>query len=113
MTRVFSGIQPTGEIHLGNYLGALRFWASKQNQYECFFSIVDLHAITSPQTHAELRAKTLDTAAILLAIGIDPLASTLFVQSHVREHAALAWVLNCLTTLGELRRMTQFKDKTS
>ena len=113
MARSFSGIQPTGGIHLGNYLGALRFWASEQNQYECFFSIVDLHAITSPQTPAELRAKTLDTAAILLAIGIDPLASTLFVQSHVHEHAELAWVLNCLTTLGELRRMTQFKDKVS
>ncbi|MGB7436090.1 MAG: tryptophan--tRNA ligase [Candidatus Acidiferrum sp.] len=113
MVRVFSGIQPTGDIHLGNYLGALRFWVSEQNRHECFFSIVDLHAITSPQNPAELRAKTLDTAAILLAIGIDPLASTLFVQSHVREHAELAWVLNCLTTLGELRRMTQFKDKTS
>jgi len=113
MVRVFSGIQPTGDIHLGNYLGALRFWVSEQNRYECFFSIVDLHAITSPQNPAELRAKTLDTTAILLAIGIDPLASTLFLQSHVREHAELAWVLNCLTTLGELRRMTQFKDKAS
>lgn len=82
MARVFSGIQPTGEIHLGNYLGALRFWASEQNQYECFFSIVDLHAITSAQNPAELRAKTLDTAALLLAIGIDPLASALFVQSQ-------------------------------
>jgi tryptophanyl-tRNA synthetase len=111
MARSFSGIQPTGDIHLGNYLGALRFWVGEQNQYECFFSIVDLHAITSPQSPAELRAKTLDTAAILLAIGIDPLASTLFIQSHVCEHAELAWILNCLTTLGELRRMTQFKDK--
>ena len=109
----FSGIQPTGDIHLGNYLGALRFWVSEQNQYECFYSIVDLHAITSPQNPAELRAKTLDTAALLLAIGIDPLASTLFVQSHVHEHAELAWVLNCFATLGELRRMTQFKDKAS
>ena len=113
MVRVFSGIQPTGDIHLGNYLGALRWWVSEQNEYECFFSIVDLHAITSLQKLVELRAKTLDTAAILLAIGIDPRASTLFVQSHVREHAELAWVLNCLTTLGELRRMTQFKDKAS
>ena len=109
----FSGIQPTGDIHLGNYLGALRFWVSEQNQHECFFSIVDLHAITSAQNPAELRSKTLDTAALLLAIGIAPLASALFVQSHVHEHAELAWVLNCLTTLGELRRMTQFKDKTS
>ena len=113
MVRVFSGIQPTGDIHLGNYLGALRWWVSEQNEHECFFSIVDLHAITSPQNPVKLRAKTLDTAAILLAIGIDPLASTLFVQSHVREHAELAWVLNCLATLGELRRMTQFKDKSS
>jgi tryptophanyl-tRNA synthetase len=109
----FSGIQPTGDIHLGNYLGALRFWVSEQNQHECFFSIVDLHAITSAQNPAELRSKTLDTAALLLAIGIDPLASALFVQSHVHEHAELAWVLNCITTLGELQRMTQFKDKTS
>src|SRR6476646_3525843 len=113
MARSFSGIQPSGDIHLGNYLGALRSWVSEQNRADCFFSMVDLHAITSPQTPAELRAKTLDTAAILLAMGIDPLASTLFVQSHVCEHAELAWTLNCLTTLGELRRMTQFKDKVS
>lgn len=113
MTRSFSGIQPTGDIHLGNYLGALRFWVSEQNQYECFFSVVDLHAITSPQNSTEFRTKTLDTAALLLAIGIDPVNSTLFVQSHVHEHAELAWILNCLTTLGELRRMTQFKDKAS
>jgi tryptophanyl-tRNA synthetase len=113
MARSFSGIQPTGDVHLGNYLGALRFWVSEQNQHECFFSIVDLHAITSAQNPAELRSKTLDTAALLLAIGIDPLASALFVQSHVHEHAELAWVLNCLTTFGELQRMTQFKDKTS
>ncbi|MGH9738797.1 MAG: tryptophan--tRNA ligase [Candidatus Acidiferrales bacterium] len=113
MARSFSGIQPTGNIHLGNYLGALRFWIREQNRYDCFFSIVDLHAITSPQDPAEFRAKTLDTAAILLAIGIDPLVSTLFVQSHVQEHANLAWVLSSLTTLGELRRMTQFKNKAS
>jgi len=113
MARSFSGIQPTGDIHFGNYLGALRSWVSEQNRADCFFSIVDLHAITSPETPTELRAKTLDTAAILLAMGIDPLASTLFVQSHVCEHAELAWTLNCLTTLGELRRMTQFKDKVS
>lgn len=113
MARSFSGIQPTGDLHLGNYLGALRFWVSEQNRYDCFFSVVDLHAITSAQNPAELQTKTLDTAAMLLAIGIDPLASTLFVQSHVHEHAELAWVLNCLTTLGELRRMTQFKGKAS
>lgn len=113
MARSFSGIQPTGDIHLGNYLGALRFWVGEQNQHECFFSIVDLHAITSAQNAADLRSKTLDTAALLLAIGIDPLGSALFVQSHVHEHAELAWVLNCLTTLGELQRMTQFKAKTS
>lgn len=113
MAPSFSGIQPTGDIHLGNYLGALRFWVSEQNQHECFFSIVDLHAITSPQNSTEFRTKALDTAALLLAIGIDPVTSTLFIQSHVHEHVELAWVLNCLTTLGELRRMTQFKDKAS
>lgn len=113
MARSFSGIQPTGDVHLGNYLGALRFWVSEQNQHDCFFSIVDLHAITSSHMPADLQAKTLDTAATLYAVGIDPSASTLFVQSRVHEHTELAWVLNCVTAFGELQRMTQFKDKSS
>src|SRR5439155_19301815 len=111
MARVFSGIQPTGEIHLGNYIGALRRFVPAQDVDDCVFCIVDLHAITLPQDPETLRAKTLDLAAIYLAAGIDPNRSTLFVQSHVHEHAELAWILNCFTTFGELRRMTQFKEK--
>ncbi|HXW96736.1 MAG TPA: tryptophan--tRNA ligase [Gemmatimonadales bacterium] len=114
MTRVFSGIQPTGEIHLGNYIGALRRFVLAQNQDDCVFCIVDLHGITQELPDAdELRAKTLDLAAVYLAAGIDPHSSTLFVQSHVSEHAELAWILNCFTAYGELRRMTQFKDKSA
>lgn len=113
MDRVLSGIQPTGEVHLGNYIGALRHWASDQDSYDCLFAIVDLHAITLPQDPEELRSATLDLAAILLAAGIDPERSTLFVQSHVAEHAELAWILQCFTSYGELQRMTQFKDKAS
>lgn len=111
MTRTFSGIQPSGHVHLGNYLGALRHWVDEQHRHECFFSIVDLHAITSPRPSAELLSDTRETAAILFAIGLEPALSTIFVQSHVHEHAELCWILNCLTGLGELRRMTQFKDK--
>ena len=111
MGRSFSGIQPTGDIHLGNYLGALRGWVKEQDEHECFFCIVDLHALTVPQRSTNLRAQTLGTAAMLPAIGIDPLRSSLFVQSHVHEHAELAWIMDCLTSLGELRRMTQFKQK--
>lgn len=111
MARVLSGIQPTGEVHLGNYIGALQHWVSDQDVHDCFYCIVDLHAITVPQDPEALRAATIDLAAILLAIGIDPGRATLFVQSHVYEHAELAWVLGCLATFGELRRMTQFKDK--
>ena len=113
MTRVLSGIQPTGEVHLGNYIGALRHWASDQYEHESLYVIVDLHAITIPQEPERLRAATLDLAAILLAVGIDPDHATLFVQSHVPEHTELAWILNCVATFGELRRMTQFKDKAS
>ncbi|CAN5247998.1 tryptophan--tRNA ligase [soil metagenome] len=113
MERVLSGIQPTGEVHLGNYIGALRHWASDQDSYDCLFAIVDLHAITLPQDPEELRSATLDLAAILLAAGIDPERSTVFVQSHVAEHAELAWILQCFTSYGELQRMTQFKDKAS
>jgi tryptophanyl-tRNA synthetase len=113
MARVFSGIQPTGEIHLGNYIGALRRFVPAQDVDDCVFCIVDLHAITLPQDPETLRAKTLDLAALYLAAGIDPSRSTLFVQSHVHEHAELAWILNCFATVGELRRMTQFKDKSA
>jgi tryptophanyl-tRNA synthetase len=111
--RILSGIQPSGEVHLGNYIGALRHWAADQDSKDCFFCIVDLHAITVPQDPKTLRAATLDLAATLMATGIDPARSTLFVQSHVREHTELGWVLGCIATFGELRRMTQFKDKLS
>jgi tryptophanyl-tRNA synthetase len=111
VTRVLSGIQPTGEVHLGNYIGALRQWVADQHDFDCFYVIVDLHAITVSQDPLALRSATLDLSAILLAAGIDPARATLFVQSHVHEHAELAWVLGCLATFGELRRMTQFKDK--
>jgi tryptophanyl-tRNA synthetase len=110
VARVLSGIQPTGDVHLGNYIGAISRWALEQ-QPEHFFCIVDLHAITVPQDPAELRAKTLDLACWLYAAGLDPDRCTLFVQSQVREHSELAWVLNCIATMGELHRMTQFKDK--
>lgn len=112
-TRVLSGIQPTGEVHLGNYIGALRQWVADQHTHDAFYVIVDLHAITVPQDPAALRLATLDLAAILLAAGIDPERATLFVQSHVPEHTELAWILNCIATFGELRRMTQFKDKSA
>lgn len=109
--RIFSGAQPTGELHLGNYLGALRNWVALQDEYENFFCIVNLHAITLPQDPAVLRRKTLDLARIYLAAGIDPEKSVVFIQSDVSEHAELAWVLACSTRMGELERMTQFKDK--
>jgi tryptophanyl-tRNA synthetase len=111
MARVLSGIQPTGEVHLGNYIGAIRHWVADQDVDDEFICLVDLHAITVPQDPATLRAKTIDLAAVLLAAGLDPSRSTLFVQSHVPEHAQMAWVLNCFTMFGELRRMTQFKEK--
>jgi tryptophanyl-tRNA synthetase len=112
LPRVFSGIQPTADsFHLGNYLGALRQWVALQGEAEAFYCVVDLHAITVEQDPAVLRRRTLVSAAQLLAIGIDPERSTLFVQSHAPEHAQLAWVLQCLTGFGEAGRMTQFKDK--
>jgi tryptophanyl-tRNA synthetase len=112
LPRVLSGIQPTaGSFHLGNYLGALRQWVSLQETTEAFYCVVDLHAITLPQDPAELRQNTLVSAAQLLALGVDPQRSTLFVQSHVPEHVQLSWVLECLTGFGEAGRMTQFKDK--
>lgn len=110
--RVLSGIQPTaGSFHLGNYLGAVRQWVALQESHDAFYMVVDLHAITLPQDPAELRANTRLAAAQLLAAGLDPERCTLFVQSHVPEHAQLAWVMNCLTGFGEASRMTQFKDK--
>ena len=111
MKRIFSGAQPTGNVHLGNYLGALRNWVALQHEYESFFCIVNLHAITVPQNPKVLAAKTRELARIYLAVGIDPEVSTVFVQSDVAAHAELAWLLNCVTRLSELERMTQFKDK--
>jgi len=113
MHRVFSGIQPSGELHIGNYLGAVRNWVALQSEHECIFSIVDLHAITQPYETGELAGRTMDMAVGLLAAGIDPERSTLFVQSHVPEHTELAWYLGSVTPLGELERMTQFKDKSA
>src|SRR5437867_1744465 len=111
MKRIFSGVQPTGSIHLGNYLGALRNWVGLQNEYESFFCIVNLHAITLAQDPATLAAKTRELARIYLAVGIDPEVSTIFIQSDVAAHAELTWLLNCVTRMSELERMTQFKDK--
>lgn len=111
MKRIFSGAQPTGSIHLGNYLGALRNWVALQHEYESFFCIVNLHAITSRQDPKLLAEKTRDLARIYLAVGIDPGISTIFVQSDVAEHAELTWVLNCIARMSELERMTQYKDK--
>lgn len=110
MSRILSCLQPTGEIHLGNYLGAIRFWVDDQSR-DSFHGVVDLHALTIMVDPAELRAKTLETAMILIAAGLDPDVATVFVQSHVREHAELGWILTCQTSFGELGRMTQFKDK--
>lgn len=110
---VFSGAQPSGELSLGNYLGALRHWVALQDDYECIYCIVNQHAITVRQEPEKLKKATLDTLALYLACGIDPNKSTIFVQSHVPVHAELAWVLNCYTYFGELSRMTQFKDKSS
>ena len=109
--RIFSGIQPTGAKHFGNYSGGFRQYAATQVLGDAIFCIVDLHSITTPQEPEALREATLDLAAILLATGLDPERSTIFVQSHVSEHAECAWLLGCIATVGELRRMTQFKDK--
>jgi tryptophanyl-tRNA synthetase len=113
VTRVFSGIQPTGDPHLGNLLGAVRWWVADQRAGDCFYCVVDLHALTIPGDPAELRDGTLTMATLLLAAGLDPDACTLFVQSHVPAHTQLAWVLECTASFGELRRMTQFKDKSA
>jgi len=110
--RVFSGIQPTGVIHLGNYFGALVNWVAMQDEgHECFFSIVNQHAITQPQKKEDLEKNTLEVAATLYAVGLDPEKSTIFVQSDVPAHAQLAWVFNCLAPLGQMERMIQFKEK--
>lgn len=109
--RIFSGAQPTGQLHLGNYLGALKNWVALQDEYESFYCIVNLHAMTLPYDPKALRQKTLDLARIYLASGIDPEMSVIFVQSDVAEHAELTWVLSCIARMGELERMTQFKDK--
>lgn len=109
--RLFSGVQPSGNLHLGNYLGAIQNWITLQDEYEAIFCVVDLHAITVPQDPVELRKKTIEIAKIYLAAGIDPSKATLFVQSHVPEHTELAWILNTVARLGDLEKMTQFKDK--
>ena len=109
----FSGIQPSGNLTIGNYLGALKNFSSYSEQYKCFYCVVDSHAITVRQVPAELRRRTYETLALYMAAGLDPDKNTLYVQSHVHEHAELAWILNCFTMFGELSRMTQFKDKSA
>ncbi len=109
--RVFSGIQPTGEIHIGRYLGAIRHWAAMQEEYDNIFCVVDLHAITVPQDPRLLQGRTREFAGLLMAAGIDPARSIIFVQSHVAAHAELAWILNCFIPMGWMYRMTQFKEK--
>ncbi|HEY0525654.1 MAG TPA: tryptophan--tRNA ligase [Stellaceae bacterium] len=111
MNRIFSGIQPTGNFHIGNYLGALRNWVALQRQFDCIFCIVDLHALTVPQDPAELRAHTREVTAAYIAAGIDTANCIIFNQSTVSAHAELSWILGCLTPLGWLNRMTQFKEK--
>jgi tryptophanyl-tRNA synthetase len=111
--RILSGIQPTGDKHLGNYFGAIRRWVAQQDEADCFYPIVDLHAITLPQEPAELHESTLSLAALLIACGIDPDRSTLFVQSQVPEHPRLTWVLECMTPYGDLRRMPQYREKSA
>ena len=111
--RMLSGIQPSGDLHLGNYLGAIKNWGARSDLYECFYFMADLHTITVRQTPADLRRRTLEQLAQYIACGLDPEKNTLFVQSHVHQHAELGWVLNCYTMFGELSRMTQFKDKSA
>ncbi|HXQ43748.1 MAG TPA: tryptophan--tRNA ligase [Acidimicrobiales bacterium] len=111
MTRVLSGVQPSGEVHLGNYLGAFRPWVAHQHDHDAFYCVVDLHALSQDYDPTMLAARTLETAIGLLAVGLDPDVCSLFVQSHVPEHPRLAWLLECTATVGELRRMTQFKEK--
>ena len=110
-TKVFSGIKPTGHVHLGNYLGALRHWVADQHEADSIYCVVDLHALTVEHDPATVRDLSLEVARILLAVGLDPDVCTLFVQSHVAEHTQLSWIMECTATFGELRRMVQFKDK--
>ncbi len=110
---VLSGIQPSGHLTLGNYLGALKNWVAMQEQYDCYYTLVDLHTITVRQEAADLRERCYKTLALMMACGLDPQRNVLFVQSHVAAHARLAWILNCYTMVGELNRMTQFKDKSA
>ncbi len=109
--RMLSGIQPSGDLHLGNYLGAIKNWADRVNDYECYYFMADMHTITVRQEPAELRRRSLNQLAQYIACGLDPEKNVLFLQSHVPAHAQLSWVLNCYTMFGELSRMTQFKDK--
>jgi len=109
--RVFSGIQPTGDLHIGNYLGAIQHWVKIQHEYDCIYCVVDLHAITVPQEPGALKAKTREVAALLIASGIDPKIASVLVQSHIHEHSELTWILNCFIPMGWMRRMTQFKEK--
>ena len=111
--RMLSGIQPSGDLHLGNYLGAIKNWADRVNDYECYYFMADLHTITVRQDPAELRKRSLEQLAQYIACGLDPEKNVLFLQSHVPAHSQLAWVLNCYTMFGELSRMTQFKDKSA
>ncbi len=111
MERIFSGIQPSGEIHIGNYVGAIRNWVRLVDQYECLYCVVDYHAITVEYEVALMQKRILETATILLACGLTPEKCIVFVQSHVPEHTELAWIFNCVTPIGELERMTQFKEK--
>ena len=111
MKRIFSGIQPTGEVHIGNYLGAIKNWVRLIEEYECIYCIVDYHAITLPQEVDQMPVRTLDAALINMACGLDPEKCILFIQSHVPEHTELAWIFNCITPIGDLERMTQFKQK--
>ena len=113
MKTVFSGVQPSGNLTIGNYLGAIKNFSRFSDEYKTFYSVVDLHAITVRQVPADLRRRTYETLALYLACGLDAEKNTLFVQSHVKEHAELAWILNCYTMFGELSRMTQFKDKSA
>ena len=111
--RVLSGIQPTGEVHLGNYLGALRQWVDMQQQYDCFYSIVDQHAILGSGDPATLPGRTVEMAISLLSVGLDPEKCTIFVQSDVPEHIELSWMFNVIAPVGDLERMTQYKDKST
>ena len=110
---IFSGIQPSGDLTLGSYMGAIKNWVALSDEYECYYCIVDMHAITVRQVPADLRRRALSQLAQYIACGLDPKKNTLFIQSHVPAHAQLGWVLDCYTMFGELSRMTQFKDKSS